>query len=177
MQHRPWRRTPFQVTTLIAVALLLMILFVLVGYFFTITGPGADPARQSQQAEFQTNLELWRSRRPIAFEYIVERSCYCAPDYRRPYRVRERDDGRAAIYASPLEPGSQTVDGDPPEPVWLEDLFVLVGRALTEADEVRVSYDPAFGFPTNISIDWSQQQADEEQYFVVRDFDVIEYRD
>jgi hypothetical protein len=177
MQHRPWRRTGFQATTLIAVALLLLILFVTAGYFFTLATPGTMPVRDGLQSAFERNAELWDGRRPDAFEYVVERSCFCAPDYRQPYRVRESGSERSARYASPLAPDAREYRGSPPEPVWIEDLFSLVERAIAEADTVEVGYDPAWGFPTSISIDWSQQAADEEQRFSVRDFRVLEYRD
>lgn len=176
MQHRPWRKTGFQATTLIAVALLLLILFTLTGYFFTLHSPGGNAAHAAELEAYERNFALWRSRRPAAFEYVVTRDCFCVAEYRQPYRVREDEAGRRASYASPLAPEARQYRGTPPEPIWLEDIFVLVRRAIDEADALSVSYDPGFGFPTSVTIDWSERAADEEQRLAVRDFRVIEYR-
>lgn len=177
MQHRPWRKTGYQITTLIAVALLLLILFVTAGYFFALDQPAVEPGREPLTAAFDSNRDLWNSRRPIAFEYVVERECFCDDDYRRPYLAREKDDLRVAVYASPLVDADEPAATMPPEPVWLDDLFGLIEDAIRNAAAVSVTYDPAFGFPTRVDIDWSQQAADEEQRFRVRDFRVIEYRE
>jgi hypothetical protein len=174
MQHRPWRNSPYQLTTLIAVALLLLILFVSGGYFLMLPDSATIDRRDTLLSSFNNNLAYWESRRPIEFEYIVERACFCAPDYIRPYRVRERSEYRdtSFVVLIDIEP---TDIGSPPEPVTIDGLFALLADAITAADEVSVIYDPAFGFPTSVTIDWSTGQADEEQRFLVRDFQVIEY--
>lgn len=177
MRHRPWRKTGYQMTTLIAVALLLLILFVSGGYFFALDQPGIQSGREPLAAAFEQNLDLWKSRRPVAFEYVVERECFCVRDYRRPYLAREQRGLRVAVYASPLAGVDDTPSATPPEPVWVDDLFGLIEDAIRNADAVSVVYDPAFGFPTRVDIDWSQQAADEEQRFLVRDFQVVEYRE
>ncbi|MDX1498860.1 MAG: DUF6174 domain-containing protein [Woeseiaceae bacterium] len=175
MQHRPWKKTGYQATTLIAVALLLLILFVSAGFLLVLEKPAASAGRGALEAEFERQAEFWAARRPRAFRYVVERSCFCAPDYRQPYVVREEGDVHSVAFASPLAPESREYRGTPPEPELIGNLFDLVRRALAEADAVDVSYDPAFGFPASITIDWSYDLADEEQYFSVRDFEVIEY--
>jgi hypothetical protein len=177
MQHRPWRKTGYQITTLIAVALLLLILFVSAGYFFALDQPALNPGREPLEAAFARNLDLWNSRRPVAFDYVVERDCVCAADYRRPYLARENRQSRAAAYTSPLADVDDTASTAPPEPVWLDGLFELIADAIRNAAAVTVAYDPAFGFPTRVDVDWSGQTADDDQRFRVRDFRVIEYRE
>lgn len=177
MQHRPWKKTGYQATTLLAVVLLLLILFVSAGFLLVLEKPAATAGRGALEAEFERHAELWASRRPRAFRYVVERSCFCAPEYRQPYRVHEEGDIRDVSFASPLAPESREYRGRPPDPELIGDLFRLVRRALAEADAVEVSYDPGFGFPSSVTIDWSFELADEEQYFSVRDFEVFEYRD
>lgn len=177
MQHRPWRKTGYQITTLIAAALLLLILFITAGYFFMLQAPAVKPDREPLRLAYDRNLALWESRRPVAFEYVVARDCFCVPDYRRPYLARESGDRRLAVYASPLAPQNDATATEPPGVVWLDDLFALIGEAIGSADAITVIYDPGFGFPTSVSIDWSYEVADEEQRFTVRDFQVIEYRE
>lgn len=177
MKHRPWRKTGYQITTLIAAAVLLLILFVTGGYFFTLD-PRADAVdRELLRSRFESNRALWQSRRPAAFDYVVERECFCNAEFQRPYLVREKDDRRTAVYASPLAGADDRPAAAPPEPFWLDDIFVLIEDAIRNADGITVIYDPAFGFPTSVTIDWSVQTTNDEQHYQVRDFQVSVYRE
>lgn len=176
MQHRRGSKDRYQLTTLIAVALLVMIMFVAVGYFFMIVDSERPPERPGMQATLDTNRELWDSRRPVAFRYVVERHCQCDIEYRRPYTGMEQDGYRTAQFSSPLQQDSTANAGAPPEPLWLDDIFDLLVTAIGEARVLNASYDPGFGFPTNVSIDWSSADDDDALRIIVRDFEVIEYR-
>lgn len=175
MKHRPARKSSYQLTNFIAVLLLLFIVFVSVGYFFVVDGPTTDPRRAELRAEFSRNLELWESRTPAAYGYNVARRCACGSDHLRPYRVSARDDLARFAYASPLAGGPADVEGSPPEPLQIADLFRIIDDHLEQAESIEVSYDPAFGFPTRLVLDRSAA-IDDELRVDVYDFEVSEYR-
>lgn len=57
----------------------------------------------------------------------------------------------------------------------IDKLFGLIERALEEdADVVSVEYDEEYGFPTDISIDWYREGYDDEVWYAVREFEVLE---
>ena len=174
MKHRPARKTGYQLTNFIAVLLLLFIVFVSVGYFFMIGEPGRDPRQTELHGELERNLLLWEARRPAAFSYRVVRHCSCTADYRRPYRVDDGDAGPRFAYASPLDGGPAGVDGAPPEPLRIADLFKIIEEAIDDAESIDVSFDPAFGFPTRVDVERSAA-ADDELGVEVYDFVVVEY--
>lgn len=175
MKHRPARKTGYQLTNFIAVLLLLFIVFVSVGYFFMISTPETHPQRTELRAELDRNLELWEARRPAAFSYRVARQCFCTADYRRPYRVADDESGPQFAYASPLDGGPAGVDGAPPEPLRIADLFRIIGDGIEDAESIDVSFDPAFGFPTRVELDRSPA-VDDELRIEVYDFEVTAYR-
>ncbi len=161
----------FQVATLLAGVVLLMIVFVSVGYFFTIgdIAPPKDPA----VAEVEQRQAQWLATRPSSYEYTVDRECYCAPDYREPYTVTVDGSLRSFSYSRTFEKPNLDQSLNPPEPVSIDDLFQLLYNAAQHADSLSVSYDSEFGYPETIRIDWREMQADDEQYFTIRDFTAL----
>lgn len=54
----------------------------------------------------------------------------------------------------------------------VEKLFDAIQDAIKrDADEVTVTYDPALGYPSNISIDFEEMAIDDEITFVVSAFE------
>ncbi len=158
----------FQVATLLAGVVLLMIVFVSAGYFFTIIDPG--PPKDPVIAELDQRKAQWTANEPSSYSYTVDRECYCTPDYREPYTVTIDQGFRSFGYSRTFETPNLTRAGGPPEPVAIQDLFQLLNNAALHADALSVSYDSEFGYPETIRIDWQEAQADDEQYFTIRDF-------
>jgi hypothetical protein len=148
MKHRSWRKTAFQPTSLIAGALLLLILFVSAAYLFFIAEPAITPERQAMLAELQLRQSEWLEKRPPAFRYEIERECECPLDYIEPFTVVEYLD-------------------EPVNHAWIDDYFTSLENALHTGVVVAISYDPRFSYPNDFRI------ADEQVY--VRDFEVLEY--
>ncbi|MEM1175872.1 MAG: DUF6174 domain-containing protein [Pseudomonadota bacterium] len=158
----------FQIATLLAGVVLLLIVFVSAGYFFTLGEIGAT--KPPIVAELERQEALWRASEPTYYGYTVDRECYCAADYREPYTVTIDGGLRSFGYSRGLQAANPGAPQTPPEPVTIDDLFQLLHNAATQADTLSVSYDSEFGYPETIRIDWQEALADEEQYFTIRDF-------
>jgi hypothetical protein len=148
MKHRNAKTTNFQTTSLIAAALLLLLVFVSVGYFFFLAQPGMSPQHEAMLAELQLRRSEWQEKRPPAFRYEVERQCDCPLDYIEPFAVVEYLD-------------------EPENHAWIDGYFESLEAALHSAQNVGIKYDPRFSYPNDFHID-------DEQTFI-RDFDVLEY--
>ncbi|MDH3269946.1 MAG: DUF6174 domain-containing protein [Gemmatimonadota bacterium] len=124
-----------------------------------ISGPGIDDL-----AELNRNRARWAQVRPAAYEYAVERLCFCALE--GPVRM---------LVTGSQASGHRFVDSGDPVPVdqreWyptVEGLFDVVADAFgRDAFEVDVTYDPDTGVPVEIFIDYEQNVADEELGFRV----------
>lgn len=156
----------YQVTSHIAVILLVLILFVSVGYFFFLAKPDEQARRLELIAEFETNFALWARERPARFQYSVDRTCDCPDETGRPYVVLNIDGQRSAEFAIPVESSSGVMVSVPPRPIWIDDIFGIIERALRSGVMVDVRYDQALGYPRSASI------SPDEQY-EIRDFERI----
>ncbi len=161
MQHRPWKKTKFQSTTLIAVVVLLLILFSLVGYYFVL--PDVERAGQVEQlqADIVQQRERWNMSKPVAYRYVVQRECYCPDEVTAPYTVTVA--GELATDATALNA------------IRIDDLFVIASNAASTSSQVDVQFDARFGYPTRITIDDLEGTRASVEVYRVRDFEVIDY--
>ena len=163
----------FQVATLLAGVVLLMIVFVSAGYFFTIFDTAPQDTPNPRLAEVTEREAQWLQQRPARYRYTVDRDCYCEPAFREPYTVTVDGELRSLGYSSSFENPNMDPVLNPPEPVEVIDLFQLLYNVAEHADALSVSYHSEFGYPEIIRIDWRESQADDEQYFTIRDFRVL----
>ena len=175
MQHRPHKTTRFHGTTLIAVVVLVLILFICVSYFFTLSERPRGGEQEQILAALRSNNELWQVNRPASYRYIVDRDCVCPADYTRPYAVTVERGIRVASYVPQTGDDMRGASTDPPEAVWLDDLFVIAARSAVGTDKVRVIFDPRFGYPSSVTITSANTAVGRYAAYSVRDFEVIAY--
>lgn len=148
MKHRSARKPGFQPTALIAGVLLLLVIFVSVGYFFFLSTTPLTPEHEAQLAELQLRRSEWIEKRPPAFRYEVQRECECPLEYTEPFKVVEYLD-EADNYS------------------WIDYYFDSLEDAIRSGIEVGVDYDPRYSYPNDFFV------ADEQTF--VRDFEVLRY--
>lgn len=161
MRHRPWKKTRFQTTTLIAVVVLLAIIFTLVGYFFVL--PDVERSRHREQllARLAENQDRWRASEPTAYRYVIERDCFCPGEDTSPYVVTVTN-GQASASNSRVV-------------LRIEDLFAIATNAAAEPHDVDVVFAATFRYPSRITIDDLAGNTRSVESYTVRDFEVIEY--
>jgi len=170
---RSWKpKTPPQVTTPIAVLILLLILFVSAGYFFFMTDADLPPDNSEALAELEASRALWASRRPPAFRYVVDRDCDCSDETRRPYLATVGDATREARFPVPVDGEDGRLLTAPMQPVWIDDLFDLILSADAEGKAIAARFDTTWGFPSRVEIADGADDASPDVY-EVRDFEVV----
>ena len=176
MQKRTGRKSVYQSTTHVAVALLLLILFVSVGYFFLI--PQAEFAQEDSAmlAEMRARQASWEQNKPVSFRYVVRRSCDCSVEVVTPYVATEERGYKTAAFRIEVESGSGEFLSSPPDPVWIADIYSELGEAFASADSplIDVSYDGMYGYPTTVNIRYSI--VDAHVRYDIQDFEIIEHR-
>jgi hypothetical protein len=131
-------------------------------------GPSGDPASGPASDEAPRELALarerWEAAGPAAYEMTLRRSCFCPPDWRGPFRVTVRDGAVASV----------TYEGAPVDAeraVTVDALFDLVADAAARrAERLDVVYDPDWGYPARLFIDYDARIADEEVGYEVEAF-------
>jgi hypothetical protein len=102
----------------------------------------------------------WDSVGVSEYQLQVGKICFCAPEVTAPVVVTVRGDEVVDVrYAEGRPEGAPDVPEDAPT---VETLFDAVERAIDEADELQVEYDPELGYPTRIGIDFDTDVVDEE---------------
>ncbi len=55
----------------------------------------------------------------------------------------------------------------------IDSLFDFTGKTLRSADEIQVEYDPTYGFPAKVQIDFLKQAVDDELSLSVTNFQLL----
>lgn len=127
----------------------------------------------STESYFIANRDLlaaetkWRENKPTHYSYMLQRSCFCTPEFRKPIAIEVS--GSTVIkstvdgFALPLERHADAVS--------VEGLFDIIRQAIDgKAARIDVQYDAQNGHPQSISIDQNAQIADEELYLTASEF-------
>lgn len=103
----------------------------------------------------------WEAAGLRDYRYEYRRSCECAPETTRPVEIEVRDGAvRSVTLVETGEPLSSGLAWTFPT---VDDLFDLIDDAVRRnADLLEVTYDPTFGYPTTLRIDYRREVADDE---------------
>jgi hypothetical protein len=116
--------------------------------------------------ELSRNRELWARIGPSAYEYALERRCFCGEAARGPIRV--------TVEVGAVVERVYVGSGDP-VPASFDDLFPVVDGLFDvledayerDAHQIDVTYDPETGVPIDFWIDYSENTIDEELGYTV----------
>ena len=105
---------------------------------------------------------------PDSYAYTLTQSCFCV--YSGPLRITVADGDIVSVVAL-SDPQGTPQDQIEALGKTLPELTALAERAEEEADEVTATYDPTYGFPTRLDIDWIREAVDDEVTFTATDFE------
>lgn len=125
------------------------------------------------QRRLNFNRNLWNKQNISNYRYTLSNSCFCLPDARGPVIIEVRNGQTTSI--------TSVETGQPVNPEFFNNyntipkLFNLIQDAINRrADRLDVDYNARLGYPTQISVDYSFQIADEEIYLTIENFQVIQ---
>jgi len=106
---------------------------------------------------------------PSDYAFTLRVGCFCP--YTGPLRITVHDNEVVDVrQLGPVLGGPVSQDWLDEQAMTLEELDALVDRARREADDVDVTYDPTYGFPTDVYIDWIKDAVDDEIGYTVTDY-------
>lgn len=110
---------------------------------------------------------------PDDYAYTLHVGCFCVVT--GPLHITVRDGEVTDVEL--LEPSE---DAPPPSEeeiaeraLTLVELSDLAARARREADDVDVRYDPTYGHPIELSIDWRSNATDDEFTYTASDYEPL----
>ena len=156
----------YQLVSHVAAILLVLILFVSVSYYFLLAKPDEQARHAGLMAEYEAAAALWDLERPQRFSYVLDRTCDCPAEDDRPYIATELGEQRTAGFLIPVESVSGELLTAPPRPLWIDDIFGIIVRALRSGVTIDVRYDQALGYPESVVIEPDEQ-------YEIRDFEIV----
>jgi hypothetical protein len=117
------------------------------------------------QSEIEQNKEKWQDANISHYRYHLSITCFCVFTQDMPLII-EVDNGK--VVSMEFQSGNE-IDASSRE---LFDKYATIDRLFAEleadsngaADEVIAKYDPSYGFPTEVTIDFVQEATDDELY-------------
>ncbi len=131
-------------------------------------------ATAAPTSDFDRAQQKWQDANISHYRFNLSISCFCVFVQDMPLVIEVDDDKVVSM---------EFQNGNKIDPSFLEvfnryatidQIFAEVGKALDGgADQVTVEYDETYGFPTQVTIDFDQQAADEEIYLTISDFEAL----
>ena len=130
-----------------------------------------DPMLARAQVELDSQRTLWEQTRSSDYTYEYNVLCFCSDNLGQTVKATVTNGAiESVVYA---ESGEYGESGKPPVR-WggglgyhtIDSLFDVIQDAITnEADQLTVSYNSEFGYPTNVEIDRMINAIDDEYTF------------
>jgi hypothetical protein len=126
-----------------------------------------SPTGPDQRGELETARALWQAHGGGWYTMQLSRECFCVLSGRQ---IEISVENGSVVWAQYADSKS------PVENAWfaylqtVPDLFDLIDDAITrKAASLTVSYDPVYGYPTRIAVDYSATVADDEETYTASD--------
>jgi hypothetical protein len=126
--------------------------------------------------EFSRNQAKWQDADISHYRFELNVGCFCAFRSQMPATVEVQDgeivsitgaDGKPILVSDPLNEYVLRF-------ATIDRLFSeLESDSFREADKITVTYDPTYGFPSDVSIDFIELAVDDELYLSVSAFEPL----
>ena len=126
-------------------------------------------------SEFQRNQDKWEGQNINHYRYTVAVSCFCPFAFVEvTYEVQNGQVVGQSVQSSPDNPVDEAQVSDFYQSYnTIEKVFDYLEEAINEADRTSIEYDPTYGFPIDVAIDWIELAADDEIYLTISNFEVL----
>ena len=124
-------------------------------------------------SELEQNRALWEQQDASNYRYELAIVCFCPYGGQMPLSIVVRDGEVASL---------TTADGSDPGPSLeyfsqadtIDELFDIIESAQADgADEIKVQYDPDYGYPVSIDIDYIKEAVDDEISYQVANLEFL----
>ena len=126
---------------------------------FSFWGVGYQSVNSQKHEKIERQLSIWHKNEPEAYSYIATEGCMFS------------------VSSKVLVVHGVTLFekiGDYEHKLVINDLFKAVNKGLFDAGSIEIKYNSKFGFPESIDVDWSKETIDDECFYEISDFRVIE---
>ena len=112
----------------------------------------------------------WQSSRISHYSYKLRVGCFCAFTERMPLSIEVKDGKVVSMTYRDGAPVSAEQQQIFAQYQTIDALFDFTSQTIGKADEIKTGYDPTYGFPATVQIDFIKQAVDDELGLSVTDF-------
>ncbi|MCG9737632.1 DUF6174 domain-containing protein [Shewanella insulae] len=105
------------------------------------------------------NFELWKGKEPFSYSYKIDSGCMLVMSS----NVLVVDG--VAFYEHVNEHNFE---------ITIDDIFKKALKGVTQAASIELKYHPNYFFPSSVKVDWNRDIYDDECFYSVSNFKVIE---
>ena len=125
-------------------------------------------------SEYDQAYETWQNADISHYRFELTYSCFCAFTADMPLIIEVQDGEVVSMeYKSgnEINPASEELFQ---QYATIDRIFAELEKALNGgADNVTVTYDETYGFPTQLNLDFIEEAADEEVYLTISNFEPL----
>ena len=131
----------------------------------------------SATSEYNQNLKKWQAADVAHYRFDLFIGCFCPFRDVMPLTIEVQN---GEVVSMTQSDGVVVTVSDPSYELFIsvatvEGLFAQLNSSQNgDADEVLVTYDATYGFPTSISIDQIKEAVDDEVYYQIENFEVLQ---
>ena len=126
------------------------------------------------KSELNENRDKWDSAGVTHYRFELTISCFCPFMDVMPVVVEVKDGQIVSLTDVNGQPLREDFRETFEKAATVEGLFAVAEDSLSNADQVEVTYDARYGFPTSIVVDWIKMAVDDEIAYYVGAFKVLE---
>ncbi|MDP6340127.1 MAG: DUF6174 domain-containing protein [Candidatus Marinimicrobia bacterium] len=127
---------------------------------------GCTNEPDSDLITWQKNWNKWDSMNMTHYDFNFRASCFCLDEWVREVHVSVSNDSiKSVLFTDNNLPPQELA---PEQWHTIDALFELSKTCIEEAHQYEIKYDDTYGNPSEISIDWNLQTADDEVVFFIK---------
>jgi hypothetical protein len=143
-------RKPMSVLFVLGTAIVIILSFWGVGFQFI---------KGDIRKTLDRNFESWKEKEPISYSYKVQSGCMLASS-----------SNVLVIDGFALFEHENEHDFE----ITIDEMFNKAKKGITQAASIELKYDSMYFFPTSIKVDWDKDIYDDECFYYISNFKVIE---
>src|SRR5512138_1418306 len=112
--------------------------------------------------ELKNARSRWEAAKITHYSYQLHVGCFCAFVEKMPLSIEVKDGQVVSMAYKDGTPVSAEEQQMFERYSTIDKLFDFTAESIQKADEIHVKYDPTYGFPSQVQIDFVRQAADDE---------------
>jgi hypothetical protein len=124
-------------------------------------------------AELTRDLQKWQISNITHYRFDLSVACFCAFSQRMPLAI-EVQNGK--VTSMKYNDGTPVIDQEQKmfeQYGTIDALFNFTRESIAKADEIQVQYDPKYGYPSSVKIDFIKNAVDDELGLTIQSFEPL----